>query len=476
MKTAQDYLPDWFSKTKKSDEPKSHTELDENNDLDMNSEQDSEHGAENDTGNTNLEMAKESLTELLDDTRIPSSVRDVLRDEYKQLRTMLNKLEHGHLHIAVFGRVSVGKSSVLNALLGKETFSVSILHGETKTEGIAEWEKVDAGGIYLIDTPGINEIDGEAREQLAHDVANRSDLLLFVVDSDLTKVELKALKTVAETKRPIILVINKTDQYNQDEVLQLRSIIRKRVSGIIAPENIVFAAASPSKQTVIHVDDDGNETESVRQRPVDIFNLKTRLWDIIESEGKTLSALNASLFAGNLSEQLGERLLVTRKQVGEETIHMYCVGKGIAVALNPIPIADLLAAAAIDVSMIIHLSRIYGLPMTKSEAGDLIRTIAAQMLVLYATFWAIYFASSALKITTAGFSTVVTGVAQGAVAWYSTLVVGRVAEEYLVKGKSWGETGPKLIVQNILESLDRDSVMSEAKEEIIQYLKGPKKA
>ncbi len=429
-----------------------------------------------DKGDSNLDLAKESLSQLLNDSRVPDSVRDVLQDEYKQLRQMLDKLEHGHLHIAVFGRVSVGKSSVLNALLGRDAFSVSILHGETKTEGIAEWQKVDAGGIYLIDTPGINEIDGEQREQLAHEVANRSDLLLFVVDSDLTDVELKALKTVAKTRRPIILVVNKADQYNQEEILQLRSIIRKRVAGIIAPENIVFTAASPSKQTVILVDEEGNETETVRQRPVDIINLKARLWDIIESEGKTLSALNASLFAGNLSEQLGEKLLATRKQIGEETIHLYCVGKGIAVALNPVPVADLLAAAAIDVSMVIHLSRIYGLPMSKSEAGELIKTIAAQMLVLYATFWAIHFASAALKIGTAGISTIVTGVAQGAVAWYSTLVVGRVAEDYLAKGKSWGETGPKLTVQNILESLDRDSVLSEAKEEIIQYLKGSKKA
>lgn len=428
-----------------------------------------------DSGKANVELAKESLTQLLGDSRVPDSVRDVLSDEYKQLGVMLKKLEQGHLHIAVFGRVSVGKSSVLNALLGKQAFSVSILHGETKTEGIEEWQEVDAGGVYLIDTPGINEIDGEARERLAHEVANRSDLLLFVVDSDLTDVELVALKTVAETQRPIVLVVNKADQYNDEEILTLRTIIRKRVKGIIASKNIVFTAASPSKQTVIYVDEDGNEQETIRQRPVDIINLKSRLWEIVEAEGKTLSALNASLFAGNLSEQLGEKILATRKELGEETIHMYCVGKGVAVALNPIPIADLLAAAAIDVSMVIHLSRIYGLPMSKSEAGDLIKTIAAQMLVLYATFWAIHLASSALKIGTAGFSTVVTGLAQGAVAWYSTLVVGRVAEDYLAKGKSWGESGPKLIVQNILDSLDRDSVMSDAKEEIIQYLKTSKK-
>lgn len=464
LKHAQSYLPSWFLTLKKSQTENSATHKEE--------QQGQEEQENMDTGESNIGLAKESLSQLLDDSRVPDSVRNVLRNEYKQLRVMMDKLENGHLHIAVFGRVSVGKSSVLNALLGKQAFSVSVLHGETKTEGIEEWKEVDAGGVYLIDTPGINEIDGEERERLAHKVASRSDLLLFVIDSDLTDVELNALKMVAATNRPIILVVNKADQYNEEEVLQLRAIIRKRVAGIIAPENIVFSAASPSKQTVIYVDDEGKEKETVRQRPVEILNLKSRLWDIIESEGKTLSALNASLFAGTLSEQLGDRLLETRKQIGEETIHMYCIGKGVAVALNPIPVADLLAAVAIDISMVIHLSKIYGLPMSKTEAGALIKTIAAQMLVLYATFWAIHLSSSALKITTAGFSTVVTGVAQGAVAWYSTLVVGRVAEDYLSKGKSWGETGPKLAVQNILDSLDRDSVMSEAKEEIVQYLKG----
>jgi len=459
------YLPNWFSINKKSD--KSHVRSNAQGELnaDMSKEQE----------NTNVELAKESLTQLLDDKRVPDTVRNVLRDEYKNLRTMLDKLEQGHLHIAVFGRVSVGKSSVLNALLGKQVFSVSVLHGETKTDSMESWQEVEAGGVYLIDTPGINEIDGEERENLAHEVASRSDLLLFVVDSDLTDVEIKALKTVANTQRPIILVVNKSDQYNDDEKLELRNIIRKRVKGIITPNNIVFTAASPTKQTVIMVDEAGNETETVRQRPVDIINLKSRLWEIIETEGKTLSALNASLFAGNLSEQLGQKILATRKELGEKTIHMYCVAKGVAVALNPIPVADLLAAAAIDVSLVIHLSRIYGLPMSKTEAGELIKTIAAQMLVLYATFWAIHFASSALKIGTAGFSTVVTGIAQGAVAWYGTLVVGRVAEDYLAKGKSWGDAGPKLIVQNILDNLDRDSVMSDAKKEIVRYLKTSEK-
>lgn len=446
----QSYLPDWFSTAEKN-----------NNDS----------AKETPTGDAHLELARDSLKQLLDDDRVPSSIRSSLQGEYKQLRSMLEKLENGHLHVAVFGRVSVGKSSVLNALIGRDVFSTSILHGETKTVGMEPWEEYHDGGVFLLDTPGINEIDGEDREKMAHEVASRADLLLFVIDSDLTDVEMNALEIVAETKRPIILIVNKADQYNENEQLQLRKIIRDRVKELIAPENIVFTSAQPASQTVIYVDDDGNENETVRRRPVDIVNLKSRLWDIVESEGKTLNALNASLFAGDISEQVSERILQARKVIADDTIRMYCIGKGIAVAINPIPVADLAAAAAVDLGLMIHLSRIYGLPMSKSEAGTLIKTISAQMLLLYGTAWAINFVSSALKLTTAGLSTLITAAAQGAIAYYSTLVIGQVTQRYLANGKSWGDGGPKFVVQEILDSLDRDSVMSEAREEILEYLR-----
>ena len=121
--------------------------------------------------------------------------------------------------------------------------------------------------------------------------------------------------------------------------------------------------------------------------------------------------------------------------------------------------------------MIIHLSKLYGLPISKSEAGELVRTILAQMVVLMGTVWAVHLVSTALKLGTAGISTLLTGATQGAVAWYSTLVVGRVTERWLVNGKSWGEMGPKLTVQQILDTLDRDSVLTEAREEILTYMR-----
>ncbi|MCG7982850.1 MAG: Era-like GTP-binding protein, partial [Candidatus Thiodiazotropha lotti] len=141
-----------------------------------------------------LQLARENLRELLSDDRLPGSVRDSLKDDFHQVQAMLDKLEHGHLHIAVFGRVSVGKSALLNALLGEQRFTVSALHGETRHSDMAAWREVEASGVFLIDTPGINEISGEERERMAEDVASRADLVLFVVDGDLTQTELQAMQ------------------------------------------------------------------------------------------------------------------------------------------------------------------------------------------------------------------------------------------------------------------------------------------
>ena len=137
-----------------------------------------------------------------------------------------------------------------------------------------------------------------------------------------------------------------------------------------------------------------------------------------------------------------------------------------AVALNPIPVADLVAAAAVDVSMIVHLSHVCGLPLTRNEAGSLIKTIGGQMALLMGTVWTIHFVSSALKLGSWGLSSIITGGAQGAVAYYSTWVVGQAAERYLAQGKSWGEGGPKHVVREILDSLDRDSILRQAREDI----------
>ena len=413
-----------------------------------------------------MTLARESLRDLIDDTRLPPGVRESLAYDYEAVQGMLDKVEHGHLHLAVFGRVSTGKSSLLNALIGEEAFAVSPLHGETRHSSMQHWSEFEAGGVFLIDTPGLDEAGGEEREQLAREIAGRSDLVIFVLDSDITETELESLRTLLAQGRPVIVVLNKSDLFTMDEQERLLLSVRQRTEGIVDPDYVLAVAAQPRPQAVVEVDADGAETTAERERAPDVDALRLRLWEILDAEGKTLAALNASLFASDLSDQVGRRILDARREIGDKLTRTYCVAKGIAVAFNPVPVADLFAAALIDVGMVVHLSRVYDLPLSQKEAGSLVKVIVAESAALMGTVWALHFVSSALKFGTAGLSTLVTGGAQGAIAYYSTYLVGRAAAEYLADGKSWGEGGPKHVVKQILDSLDRDTVLRDAKREI----------
>ena len=421
-------------------------------------------------GDEHLELAHDSLSRLLDDTHVPDAVRDSLAADYDSLRDLLNKIENEEIHVAVLGRVSVGKSSLLNALAGTEAFSTSPLHGETRQIERTAWQAYDAGGVFLIDTPGLDEVDGESREALAYEATSRADLILFVADADLTSSELAALRQLHESGSLVLLVLNKSDRYSSDERDSLLESLLEHAGDMVPPENILSVSAAPAPQTVIIVDDDGTETATTRQPEPDISSLVDRLWEIIESEGKSLAALNASLFASRISDTVSQRIMETRRSLAERLIRYYSIAKGLGVAVNPIPVADLAAAAAIDSAMVYHLSQVYDLPMSRRESGKLVAVIFAQLALLMGAIWTVHLASSLLKLTSAGLSTLITASGQGAIAYYSTYLVGQITERYLEQGKSWGEGGPKLVTEEILAGMDKNSIIEAAREDILDRL------
>ncbi|MGD9387726.1 MAG: GTP-binding protein [Gammaproteobacteria bacterium] len=416
-------------------------------------------------------LAQDSLRRLLQDPDLPAGTREALAPEFAEIERMLRKLEEGEVHIAVLGEVSVGKSSLLNALLGEARFATSALHGETRETAEARWQEARSGRVCLLDTPGINEVGGEERERMAREVAERADLVLFVVDGDLNAAELEALEQALAPGRPLLLVLNKADRYTAEERTQLLARLVERTRGRLPPEQVVAAAADPAPTRRVLRETDGAEREERVVLPPDVEALRERLWQILEREGDTLAALTAGLFAGRVSERVGRRVVELRREAAGRLVRQYCIAKGVAVAVNPVPAADLLAAAAIDAGMVFHLSRLYGLPLSRAEAGSLVTVIATQMTVLMGTVWLTHLLSAALKAGTAGLSTVFTAGAQGAVAYYGTYLIGRVAEEYFARGKSWGEGGPKSVVQEILETVDRDSVLAQAREDLAARLR-----
>ncbi|MBF0308810.1 MAG: GTP-binding protein [Magnetococcales bacterium] len=423
-------------------------------------------------GSHHLNLAKQSLRDLLDDPHIPHLVRQALQHDYQELQTLLGKLDAGHIHIAVCGRVGVGKSALLNALLGQECFSVSPLHGETKKPGEAPWAVANLGeGLFLIDTPGLDEVDGEARETMTRRVVHGSDLTLFVTEGDLTHSEFQAFRElISQVHKPLILILNKADRFTLEERELLLATLRQRTAGLLPADRLLACAAKPRSRIHLETLPDGSEREISRPSPPEVENLRQLLTTILLAEGKTLAAVNAGLAAGRFSDQLSVELTSLFHDAAERVIRAYCIGKGVAVAINPLPLVDILAMAA-DGAMVMNLAQVYHMRIDAHEAGHLLRTIAGQMLFLMGTVYGTHLLSSAFKSVSAGLSTFLTAGAQGAVAYYGTYAIGRAAERYFAQGKSWGPGGPKQAVREILDSLDRQSILSQARDDILARLR-----
>ena len=155
-----------------------------------------------------------------------------LEQELADLEAIDKKLEQGRVEIVLFGEIDTGKSALINTLLGKAVAEVDVRGGWTKEVWSATWEGCgycvpgfEDSQVVLLDTPGINEVDGSERAKIAREAASRADLILFVTDSDLNHTEYSALSQLADSHKPILLVFNKVDNYTRQQRAQLKACL-----------------------------------------------------------------------------------------------------------------------------------------------------------------------------------------------------------------------------------------------------------
>jgi GTP-binding protein Era len=451
----------------------------------------------------NYKQAKTALRALVNNLDLTTKEKSGLETQIADLETMLEKLESMVVQIAAFGMVGRGKSSLLNALVGQSVFETGPLHGVTRTEQKVNWSITEEtvgktertlratlntssqSQVELIDTPGLDEVDGETRAALAQQVAKQADLILFVITADMTKMEHEALSQLREAGKPIILVFNKVDQYPEADRMAIYQKIRdERVKELLSPDEIVMAAASPLIKTAVRRADG---TRGVQLRPGDaqVDELKLKILEILQREGKALVALNTMLYADTVNEQLVQRKLMIREENANQLIWKAVMTKAIAIALNPVTVVDILSGVVIDIALILGLSKLYGIQMTESGAVQLLQKIALSMGGIGASELLANLGLSGLKTLLGISASATAGVAlgpylsvaitQAGVAGVSSYGIGQVTKAYLANGATWGPEGPRAVVNRILSTLDETSILNRIKDELLTKVKMSKK-
>jgi small GTP-binding protein len=404
--------------------------------------------------------------------------RASLERDLDQLHAMAEKLAAGKVEIVVFGEISTGKSALINALVGEAVAEVNVRGGWTKDVWNLNWNGsgycvpgLANSQVVLIDTPGLNEVDGAQRAAMAHEAAARADLVLFVTDSDLNEVEYSALVELAASHKPIILVLNKADLYPPHELSELMSLFQgPRLAGIVDPENVVTTKSDPRQVEYFIESADGRVRSEWRKPAPDVAALRERILEVLASEGKALVALNAAMYAADKSDRMGALRVRMRNEKATATIWSFAVMKSLGVASNPLAVADVVGGTAVDAVMVVTLGKVYGIEITTANARELITSILKAAGWVMLSEAAVSYASSFFKAVTGGWGTLLTALPQGAAAGYGSYIVGQAARYYFEHGASWGQQGPKRVVSRILENTDKESVLQRLKEEIRKKL------
>ncbi|MEM9411699.1 MAG: GTP-binding protein [Planctomycetota bacterium] len=422
------------------------------------------------------QQAIDSLQSTLSKLRGCSAAeQEKLQSDITQLNEMVDKITKGRVEIVIFGEISTGKSAMINALIGKHVAEVDVQGGWTKEVWGTAWDGsghripgLDQSEIVLVDTPGINEVGGLDRAELAETTARKADLILFVTDSDLNDTEYSALLTLAAVQKPIILVLNKTDLYSKEDLDSLLDLLAKRVDGIIPSNHIVTTSADPREVEYVIEADDGSTTEEWRKPEPLTADLKSIILKTLDREGMGLIALNAALYAADKSDRISTIRVAMRNQKAEQVIWTSAATKAMVVAFAP-GVVDVFSGIAIDALMLVTLSKVYGLNFSMAQARDLSKAItkAAGVFAMgELTSWGL----SWIKAVTVSLATAITAIPQGAAAGFSSYIIGQAAKRYFEQGGSWGHESAKSVVADILKNTDKDSVLSHLKDEIRRKL------
>ncbi|HRD76021.1 MAG TPA: 50S ribosome-binding GTPase, partial [Hyphomicrobiaceae bacterium] len=190
--------------------------------------------------------ALDALRRIADSPELRPGERKAVAQELRDVEAMRDKLAEGRVEITAFGEINAGKSALLNALLGREVFKVAARGGETKVRSAEEWrpDVRELSGLgtklVVVDTPGLNEVDGAHRARIAERTVRQSDIVLFVVRGDLNDVEISALRELSALHKPLILVLNQIDRFRKSELVEALAAIKSRVAGLVADRDIVF--------------------------------------------------------------------------------------------------------------------------------------------------------------------------------------------------------------------------------------------
>jgi small GTP-binding protein len=367
------------------------------------------------------------------------------------------------IRVVVFGVGSVGKTALVNRLLGQAVGDVAAPMGSTT---IAATYPLRLPGVdqtlWLTDTPGLLEAsaEGTGREAQVRELATAADIVLFVIDNDLRQSEYALARSLLALGKRLLVVFNKVDLYPENDLAAILARVRSRFGDSLAPQDVVDVAAAPQPIALA-------EGGTAQMEP-DLWPLQQRLTAVLRAEGATLMAETLLLNSQRLGAEARQVLERQRQIQATAIVERYQWLNAGVVAATPLPVVDLLATAAINAQMVVELGRVYRCDLSieegKALAKALVRTLGSLGLV-----------KGAMNLLAVGMqANLATAIAsravQGASAAFLTRVAGNSFITYFQQNQDWGDGGIGAVVEQQFQLSRREASMRAFVQAAIDHL------
>ncbi len=375
-----------------------------------------------------------------------------------------DQLNYGDYNVLLFGAGSSGKTSIARVLLKNLIGNTSPTIGTTKNITSHKIRiPILKRNINIIDTPGLFEAssEGQQREKSTIIEASKSDLILFVIDQDINKYELYLIRELTNLKKKIIIVLNKCDLRSEKQ----NKIIEENIISITSTKQSQFSVV---KTVALPKSLPKNLSESIKVFP-DVNNLFKEIIETLDKNGEELLADNILFRCNKLGQISKEVISKQRFSSSNKVINKYIWITGGVILVNPLPVIDFITTTSVNVQMILEISKIYNISLTKKDAIDLSKTIVATLAKLGIVKGSLNIINTAL---TTNFTTIfISKSLQSITTCWLIKIVGLSIMEYFNNGQKWGDGGVQEVIEDIYKLNKREEILNKFVNEAVKKIR-----
>ncbi|MFT5141042.1 MAG: small GTP-binding protein [Rhodothermales bacterium] len=322
--------------------------------------------------------------DLLESAQSGVNVTAALAEIREQRRRKLS----AEVHIAVFGEVSAGKSSLVNALLPDATINSDPRAGTTTEINHYSWSADSGDKVIITDLPGFN-LDDDHR---ILEEARRAHLVVFVCDSDLTASQGEQLKKLQSLNKPILLAVNKVDRLSSDEAALILQRIGEQVK---LPGEDLLAIQTGGREEVVRLLSDGSEKTETRARTSNIDSLRRAIQRHLDENLELMEALRDTAVLILASEKLDVARDEHREAQATSLVSKYSRRAVIGAMAAVAPGSDLVIQGVLATRLVQELCQLYGVSVKEVQIESFIKLAGGKLKNMSAITMAI--AGNAMK-------------------------------------------------------------------------------